>query len=70
MADFVRVIPAEGRVVRDLEGNRIPEKGATIDRSRGAVYWSRRERDGDVTITEAPAEPAPMAAPSTAPAEE
>lgn len=69
MADFVRVTPAEGRIVRDLDGNRIPEAGAVVDRSKGFVYWARRERDGDVTISEAPTE-APLSAPAPAPVEE
>lgn len=60
MADFVRVTPAEGRLVRDLDGNRIPDDGATIDRAKAPIYWARRERDGDVTISAAPAEPTPV----------
>lgn len=57
MPDFVRVTPCEGRVVRDLGGRLIPAEGATVDRSLGLAYWTRRENAGDVTISPAPAEP-------------
>lgn len=66
MADFVRVTPAEGRLVRDPSGNRIPDAGAVLDRSRMLVYLTRLERNGDVTITEA-AEPSPIPGPMPAP---
>lgn len=69
MADFVRVTPAEGRLVRDPSGNRIPDAGAVLDRSRMLVYLTRLERNGDVTITEAP-EPTPIPAADAAPVEE
>lgn len=70
MPDFVRVIPADGRLVRDLEGRRIPAEGAVVDRAKGLAYWTRRELAGDVTFTEAPTEPASIPAPAPAPVEE
>ena len=69
MADFVRVTPAEGRLVRDPSGNRIPKAGAVLDRSRMLVYLTRLERNGDVTISEAP-ESTPIPAADAAPVEE
>lgn len=70
MADFVRVTPAEGRLVRDLSGHRIPDEGEIVDRSKTPTHWARLERNGDVTITEAPQGP-PLAVPVfPAPAEE
>ena len=69
MADFVRVTPAEGRLVRDLTGKRIAEAGEVVDRSKSPIHWARLERNGDVTITEAP-EPALTTGPAAAPVEE
>lgn len=68
MSDLVRVIPAEGRLVRDLQGVRIPEEGAIVDRSTGPIYWHRLERSGDVRIELNPeAPPAPQPAPASLP---
>lgn len=74
MSEFVRVTPAEGRIVRDLAGAVLPAEGVVLERalltrSNALTYWARRERDGDVTITEA-AEPSPIAAAAPAPVEE
>lgn len=69
MADFVRVTPAEGRVVRDLTGHRIADEGEVLDRSKAPIYWERLVRNGDVTITEA-TDPAPIAEAAAAPVEE
>lgn len=54
MADWVRVKPADGRLVRDLAGRPIAAEGEVLDRSKAPIYWARRERDGDVSIVEAP----------------
>lgn len=71
MSDLVRVIPTEGRLVRDLDGVRIPDAGAVIDRATGPVYWHRLERSGDVLIEAIPeAQPAPQPAPVPGPAVE
>ncbi len=71
MADLIRVIPAEGRLVRDLQGVRIPDVGAVVDRSTGPVYWHRLERAGDVTVeTVTEAQSAPQPAPAEIPASE
>lgn len=67
MSDLVRVVPAEGRLVRDLQGVRIPDEGAVVDRSVSPIYWHRLERSGDVVIGPVPAAPAPQAEPAPAP---
>ncbi len=54
MADFVRVIPAEGRLVRDLSGHRLADEGEVVDRSKTPTHWARLERNGDVTIEAIP----------------
>lgn len=65
MSDLVRVIPAEGRLVRDLQGVRIPDDGAIVDRSIAPIYWHNRERVGDVTVEPIPEAPsAPQPAPA------
>lgn len=69
MGDWVRVIPAEGRIVRDPTGRILPSAGAVVNRELAPIYWARRENAGDVTITEAP-DPALNAAPAPAPVEE
>lgn len=69
MADWVRVTPVEGRLVRDLAGRQIAAEGEVIHRSKAPIYWARRERDGDVTITEAD-EPSPIPVAPAAPVEE
>lgn len=67
MSDLVRVVPAEGRLVRDLQGVRIPEEGAVVDRSTSPIYWHRLERSGDVAISPVPSAPAPQTEPAAAP---
>lgn len=48
MARTVKVIPAEGLVVRDdRTGTIVPAEGKLVEES---IYWLRRERAGDVTI--------------------
>ncbi len=69
MADWVRVTPAEGRLVRDLNGRRIADGGEVVDRARNPVHWARLERAGDVTIIEA-SEPTPQPEAPAAPVEE
>lgn len=45
-----KVVPNEGRVVRDPKHNRIvPEEGSEVVASS---YWRRLELDGDVVIVE------------------
>lgn len=67
MSDLVRVVPAEGRLVRDLQGVRIPEEGAIVDRSTAPIYWHRLERSGDVSLEPVPSAPAPQPEPAPAP---
>ena len=58
----IRVTPGSGRRVRDkLTTAVVPEEGAVYEMSS---YWSRKERDGDVTL-ETISEQAPNA-PKTA----
>jgi len=51
--------PKEGVLVRHENGKALAPEGEPVDRSS---YWLRRERDGDVTLTEVPAVEAPAAA--------
>lgn len=57
----IKVIPCEGRVVRDPKHGRVvPPEGAEVVRSS---YWNRLARDGDVDIESlnSPAAPAAVA---------
>ena len=49
MSDLITVIPQDGRLVRDEEGKRLPDKGKAVMQS---LYWRRRIADGDVRIEE------------------
>lgn len=41
--------PKEGVLVRHENGKQLDPSGETVDRNS---YWLRRERDGDVTLTD------------------
>lgn len=53
--------PKEGVLVRHENGKQLDAAGEPVERNS---YWLRRERDGDVTLSEIPA---PDAEPETAP---
>lgn len=67
MAKIVHVTPAPGLIVRDPNTMQpLPEAGLDLEKSS---HWIRREKEGDVTITEIqaaagakPAKPAALAA--------
>lgn len=65
MAKIIHVTPAPGLVVRDPNTMQpLPEAGLDLEKSS---HWIRREKEGDVTITEikaaaASAKPAKSAA--------
>lgn len=66
MARTIKVIPAEGVIVRDdRTATIVPEEGKLVEES---IYWLRRARAGDVTIEEV--SEAPTAAPQPAPVAE
>ena len=46
--------PKEGILVRHENGKPLDPAGEAVDRNS---YWLRRERDGDVTLTEVPEVP-------------
>ena len=56
--------PKEGVLVRHENGKPLDPAGESVDRTS---FWLRRERDGDVTLTEVPA-PAVAEPETTAPA--
>lgn len=61
----VLIKPKNGARVRKPDGGILAEAGEQMPRNS---YWLRREKDGDVTISELPAEkPAAKAAPKTEP---
>lgn len=45
--------PAAGLKIRKEDGGHLPEGGDTVIHS---TYWARREADGDVTLSDLPAE--------------
>jgi len=45
--------PAAGLKVRKEDGTYLPEGGDTVIHS---TYWARRKTDGDVTLSDLPAE--------------
>ncbi|WP_233869243.1 DUF2635 domain-containing protein [Paraburkholderia adhaesiva] len=55
----ILVKPKPGRVVWLPDGSgRLPEAGKTVTRNG---YWTRRERDGDIDVSEPPAQTQPAA---------
>lgn len=54
--------PKEGVLVRHENGKQLDAAGEPVERNS---YWLRRERDGDVTLSEIPA---PVVEPEAAPA--
>ena len=49
----MKVIPAPGRSVRDPKNMQLlPDEGREVP--DGDAFWTRRLRDGDVTVAEAP----------------
>jgi hypothetical protein len=46
-------VPKEGVLVRHANGKPLDTAGEAVERDS---YWLRRERDGDVTLGEVPAE--------------
>lgn len=56
----MKVIPAEGRAVRDPRSMiLLPPEGRDVPDDD--PFWVRRVRDGDVTVEEAPPPPPPPA---------
>jgi hypothetical protein len=56
----MKVIPAEGRAVRDPRSMMLlPAEGRDVPDDD--PFWVRRVRDGDVTVEEAPPPPPPPA---------
>ena len=52
----IYVKPAAGRLVREPVSKRpLPEKGAWVAKN---AFWTRRIKDGDVSVTQPPAAPA------------
>lgn len=57
--------PTEGVLVRHENGKQLAVAGEPVERNS---YWLRRERDGDVTLSEVPAIQELPAEPAAAPA--
>jgi hypothetical protein len=50
----MKVVPAEGRAVRDpTSGALVPPEGRDVNEHN--LYWARRLRDGDVVPADPPA---------------
>lgn len=55
--------PKEGRKVRKEDGAQLPAEGATVTHSS---YYLRRQKDGDLTLSEVAETKAPAAVPGQA----